>query len=326
MPTRSAHTKAGGRGQLELLTNPAIWKTLEVLARTGPGRVAVPYFAQSAADMLPLLESSVLVTRISEPAARAGQVSRDDLVKLAEAGVEIWSVPNLHAKVYVFDGTAVLGSSNVSATSKELVEACWQTSNPKAVKSARDFIDSLADSDAATLWTPDMLRELPQCTPRDFPLANGDGVPTKGPALYLVAMVDCDDSAAVKRARAAAEEQASARAPRWIVDSVHLSGNNWRLMRKGDHILPRHDSGETASGHGCEGIGPLAVIQAIEYVSGQKGAVIGYAWPASRKRLTVRQVRKAMGSIADVLMEARALARRATASQSKAFRSLWRVR
>jgi hypothetical protein len=68
----------------------------------------------------------------------------DDLLKLQENGVGIFSVQNLHAKVYVFGGRALVGSANVSNHSATtLIEALVQTTERNAVKAARDSVRRL---------------------------------------------------------------------------------------------------------------------------------------------------------------------------------------
>jgi len=66
------------------------------------------------------------------------------LKRLQRRGVIIYSAANLHAKVYLFDGVAFIGSANVSDRSAGmLTEAMVRTTNRKLISDARTFIRSL---------------------------------------------------------------------------------------------------------------------------------------------------------------------------------------
>lgn len=86
----------------------------------------------------------VLVTDASDSAIKAGQTSVDVLTQAVRNGADVYSVPNLHAKVYVFDSVAVIGSANLSNSSmNDLIEAAWVTDQPAAVSGAHGLIDGL---------------------------------------------------------------------------------------------------------------------------------------------------------------------------------------
>ena len=76
--------------------------------------VAVAYFGKDASRLLPLPKGSCLVVDASERAVSSGQTCPADLIKLVERGVAVYSVPNLHAKVFVVGRTAYIGSTNVA--------------------------------------------------------------------------------------------------------------------------------------------------------------------------------------------------------------------
>lgn len=123
-----------------------VLKRIRTAARLSrrPGKVAVAYFAKGAADLLPLKKNSKLVVDASEATVRSGGTSPSDLIKLSKKGVRVFSVQNLHAKVFVFGGKAFIGSSNVSMRSADtLKEAVVQISERHVVKAARDFVGSL---------------------------------------------------------------------------------------------------------------------------------------------------------------------------------------
>ena len=103
--------------------------------------VAVAYFGAGASRLLPLPKSSRLVVDASERAVASGQTCPADLSKLVKRGVKVYSVPNLHAKVFVLGRAAYIGSANVSNRSaSQLIEAVIRTTETIAVRAARKFV------------------------------------------------------------------------------------------------------------------------------------------------------------------------------------------
>ncbi|MDX2034155.1 MAG: phospholipase D family protein [Blastocatellia bacterium] len=123
-----------------------VWKELTAAVRNSKlaCHIAVAYFGAGASRLLPLSEGSTLVVDASERAISAGQTCPDDLQVLLKRGVRIFSIPNLHAKVYVVGRAAYIGSANVSNHSAgRLLEAMLFTTDREAVASARQFVRSL---------------------------------------------------------------------------------------------------------------------------------------------------------------------------------------
>src|SRR5688500_16972317 len=99
----------------ELLTQD-IWRRLTSAANRARGKadVAVAYFGKGAAALLPLPEGSRLVVDASENAVKGGQTHPKDLKRLYDTGVRVFCCEHLHAKVFLFDRTAFVGSTNAS--------------------------------------------------------------------------------------------------------------------------------------------------------------------------------------------------------------------
>lgn len=116
---------------------------LRSLASKARGSVAVPFLGTNASVVLPLKAGSVLVTRVTAEDVRQGLVAPRELLRYLDAGVEIHSCANLHAKVYVFGRRAVIGSANVSRSSERLVEAALEVTDAEAVAQAKAFVDGL---------------------------------------------------------------------------------------------------------------------------------------------------------------------------------------
>jgi len=129
----------------ELVTK-GIWSEITRIAKAG-GRtafVAVPYFSTAGATLLPLSTGSRLVVNASELAVKTGQTSPAALLALHRRGVQVFSNPTLHAKIYVFGRVAFVGSANASASSAHgLIEAMVRTTDRRVVADAREFVRRL---------------------------------------------------------------------------------------------------------------------------------------------------------------------------------------
>lgn len=127
-----------------VLLTQAVWPQLTEAVHDSrrPCLVAVAYFGAGASRLMPLQKDSRLVVDASERAVASGQTCPAELLRLVRRGVRVYSVPNLHAKVFVLGGTAYVGSTNVSNRSaSHLIEAVLRTSEPSAVQAARRFVE-----------------------------------------------------------------------------------------------------------------------------------------------------------------------------------------
>jgi hypothetical protein len=123
-----------------------IWKSISSAAKRSdaPVYASVAYFGKGASKLLPLPTNSRLVVDASIGAVKNGQTCPADLKAMQKRGVRIYSIPNLHAKVYVFGGTAFIGSANASNHSAgTLIEAVIQTADKGIMRSAREFVRGL---------------------------------------------------------------------------------------------------------------------------------------------------------------------------------------
>lgn len=102
------------------------------------------YLGSGASRLLPLERGSRLVVDASEAAVRAGQTNPAELSKFQRRRVRVYTVPNLHSKVFVFGREAFIGSANVSNRSAtSLVEAVVRTRDLKTVTAAKRFVGEL---------------------------------------------------------------------------------------------------------------------------------------------------------------------------------------
>ena len=120
------------------LTGP-MHSRLKAAMRHKPVLAAVAYVTD--VDGLPLGKGDLLVCDATDATARAGSTSREALRDLIARGVEVLSLPKLHAKVVVAGQRAIVGSSNWSRHSEDvLTEANLDTDDPTMVKAATAFV------------------------------------------------------------------------------------------------------------------------------------------------------------------------------------------
>lgn len=142
-----------------VLVTRNIWQEITNAVRISRKRcvVAVAYFGAGASRRLPLPKGSRLVVDASERAVMSGQTCPADLQKMLRRGVAVYSVPNLHAKVFVVGKTAYIGSTNVSKNSaSKLIEATIRTTEPSVVSAARTFVSDHCLQEQS----PELLKQL----------------------------------------------------------------------------------------------------------------------------------------------------------------------
>ena len=126
-----------------------LWKELKKLSSQAKSRrlAAVAYFTSE--KNVKFKKNDVLIVDASDEVVASGGTSAKLLSSLYERGVKLYSVRGLHAKVYLFDQTAVIGSANLTGNSMNLIEAAVVTDRPDAVAGASYLIESLRKHKAA---------------------------------------------------------------------------------------------------------------------------------------------------------------------------------
>jgi len=123
-----------------------IWDVLTAAASQvkSPAQVAVAYFGKGAGHLLPLAPGSTLVVDASEAAVKGGLTYPAALLSLHRKGVNIYSAPNLHAKVFAFGNAVYIGSANASSHSAHVLrEAMVRVTDVSVVRAVRRFINGL---------------------------------------------------------------------------------------------------------------------------------------------------------------------------------------
>src|SRR5690348_15071619 len=112
-----------------------LWADVQAAAKNAPYRKAAIAYVTN--ELIEFRKGDVLIADASDHAIRCGATSATLLRRLNGRGVEIYSCNQLHAKVLLFGGTAVIGSANMSTSSKDkLVEAAVLTDHVSLVSGA----------------------------------------------------------------------------------------------------------------------------------------------------------------------------------------------
>jgi hypothetical protein len=226
-----------------------IWPQLTKAARGSRQSCAVAYFGKGASRLLPLAKGSRLVVDASERSVASGQTCPADLIKLVERGVAVFSVPNLHAKVFVLGRVAYIGSANASSRSaSHLVEAVIRTTDPSTVRAARQFVQQ----HCLHQLTPTILQRLsklyrPPFVPGGKPDTPRQAMTSERPSLprLFLAQLHLEDWS--ERDQALHDEAMSVakkgrRTPGFALESFRYTGKC--AFRRGDLIIQVTDEGQ----------------------------------------------------------------------------------
>ncbi len=123
-----------------------LWPRITKLSKAaGSRRVAVAYLARGASKLLTLGEDDVLVVDMGDASVKTGRTDPQEVLSYLKKGVRVFSIENLHAKVFVLGRHVIVGSSNVSGHSRDnLVEAAIESVDPKLRASITAWIESLS--------------------------------------------------------------------------------------------------------------------------------------------------------------------------------------
>jgi phosphatidylserine/phosphatidylglycerophosphate/cardiolipin synthase-like enzyme len=127
------------------LVSGDLWKEIKKLAKKSQVKMAaIAYVTHDS--LIRFGKGDLLIVDASDHAITSGQTSAPVLNKAWKRGASLYSHPDLHAKVILFDRVAVIGSANLSQTSMDsLVEAAVLTDHPNVVSVARSFLQQLQD-------------------------------------------------------------------------------------------------------------------------------------------------------------------------------------
>ncbi|MCL4558678.1 MAG: phospholipase D family protein [Deltaproteobacteria bacterium] len=228
-----------------------LWYQIGSLAKKAKRKhIAVAYLGSGASKLIPLGKGDTLVLDMSFQAVKAGQTNPYEVGKYLKAGVQVFNCANLHAKVYIFDRSAIISSSNLSNHSQEtLVEAGIATNDPAVLKTAREFVKTIQ----VEIITPEYLKQCKQVyNPPRFEYGHLHKQKTKKihptySKLWIIGLSDADFS----EQENLISEQESRKALREVKDSHKHEIGVFRLIgaphfssfaRKGDLVVQLYKS------------------------------------------------------------------------------------
>lgn len=293
-----------------------VWRRLKALADKTRGIVAVAYFGQGGAAQLPLRKGSTLVVNLSMQTVKAGITDPREILKLLNSEVRVHTVENLHAKVYVFGETALIGSPNVSRYSADhLVEVALETRLPAQVAACRAFVlrqigDEVTKERAEAF--------VPHWRPPRHPAASAPkkkGVVQPHHRRTWVVHVwdegyDEDDERNAKKGRPIARERRKKRDA--LVEFVYAGGRFARDVERDDVVVDVDHEGRHAT------VLPAAhVLHVQRYWSGKQSRVAVYlAVPKNQEPVSLSLVRKRLGADATVMSDRESSSRLVTSART----------
>lgn len=273
--------------------------------------------------MLPVARGSVLVTRFTREAVKAGQVDPREVVKLIRSGVSVFNQRDLHAKIYVFPRKAFVGSANASKTSEGLIEACIETSEPAIIKQSRDYVRSL-DSDLVTLeYAKSLVDQYPKDEERYFGAPQNSSRQSTGEfeRFWISPVVEEDYDAETRRADRAGTKVAKAamatNKPTRLTKVLTEGPGEYAI---GDWLLNRR-----RVGRGFEFECPGRVVH-VERFEGKAGwnALVYLEHPQRQRNVSSADIRKvAKELVAKLCYPTDADRRLRTASEVAKVKRLW---
>ncbi len=129
---------------MSFLSGARLWDTIsDVSSKSRRRQCAVAYVSNTSS--LHFTSGDLLIVDASNESIQGGQTSARELQRLKSMGVQLYSSPHLHAKLYIFDNCLLVGSCNLSASSKDrLIETAVLLRDSYIIADARDFIAELA--------------------------------------------------------------------------------------------------------------------------------------------------------------------------------------
>jgi phosphatidylserine/phosphatidylglycerophosphate/cardiolipin synthase-like enzyme len=124
-----------------------VWQQFRQANRGYKGHKVAALAYVSTASLLGFRQGDLLICDASDRAIKSGETSASVLSQFHRAGAEIYSCPDLHAKVVVFGRSVLIGSCNLSQSSAEnLRELAVVVSDSSTRSQAIAFIHKLAET------------------------------------------------------------------------------------------------------------------------------------------------------------------------------------
>ena len=96
-----------------------LWDKIEQLGRAAKSKMAAVAYVSDETRII-FGKNDVLICDASDKQIACGATSARVLAAALARGAKLYSLPDLHAKLFVFDNHTMVGSNNVSASSVKL--------------------------------------------------------------------------------------------------------------------------------------------------------------------------------------------------------------
>lgn len=151
-----------------------VWNQLDRLAVVANKTLAVAYVTDAGAFRFS--KGDTVIANATAKAIRSGQTSAALLRDAAVAGANIYSHSNLHAKIVLTPRVVIIGSANISTSSRRLNEAAVISSDPKVLQDTRRYVEILRRQ-AKRLLVPDLDRLAKLPVVREYAYGKKSGYP-----------------------------------------------------------------------------------------------------------------------------------------------------
>lgn len=321
----------------EFVTEDRIWQRIQAaLKARNPARIAVPFIGLDASQWIKPAAGSWVVTRCDLKSARAGQVSGKDLLAWHKRGVRVFNLQALHAKVFAFGGSAFIGSSNASVTSRDrLIEAGVWTTEKALAQSAWAFVEEHCNEEV----DEEFLKELAAAyrPPTQYPL-QGEGDAGGGKAsgakkgsreqdeapLHLIRLYTANWNEAQQAAADRAEANGRKRLDQGFkaeVDTFTWPGAPGRFS-VGDLVLARM----TDKADGSESVQPWARVIGMHKVRGKDQHAVATATLPAWSEMALSEFTEAAEGLMENFTRPGGRSRLATAEERAKVLQIWRHR
>jgi phosphatidylserine/phosphatidylglycerophosphate/cardiolipin synthase-like enzyme len=130
---------------VQRVLSDTLWRELRKLASRRTEKQAAVGFVSSD-ELIKFGRGDVLIVDASDQVIGSGLTSASVLKRALKRGALLYSCPGLHAKLFVFDSVAVIGSSNISvSSSSSLIEIGLLTDDAATVSTGKATIEKLTD-------------------------------------------------------------------------------------------------------------------------------------------------------------------------------------
>ncbi len=164
---------------MQFLNNDHLWQ--EIKKQAGKSKslhAAVGYIGRNPLLVIKWPKNSVVIADLSENAIRSGASSARGGLSLLKKGVKLYQLQFLHAKIYVFDKSAIVCSANLSESSARLYESGVLITEDKKVREIRSYVRALINANKNSFkLEKDILKSRIKLEPKHTPMNPPDTPP-----------------------------------------------------------------------------------------------------------------------------------------------------